>query len=226
MVQQVVRGPVVARGVRGPTWHRAPARRAAVAAVLATLLAALAAPLVAAPAAAHDQLVASDPADGAVLTAIPSQVTLTFSAEPLAGVGGAAVVVTGPDGASWSEGEPAVEGTTVTQALRPGMPTGAWTVAWRAPSSDGHVLEGTFGFTLDVPAAAPTAGPTTAPTGEPVTPTEAPSAEPAPEPSDAAATDEPDVEVDPLPWLWAGVVVVALGGLALAVALRRRGGGA
>lgn len=220
MVQQVVRGPVVARGVRGPTGHRAPARRAAVVAALATLAA-----LVAGPAAAHDQLVGSDPADGAVLTAAPTQITLTFSAEPLAAVGGAAVVVTGPDGASWSDGEPVVVGTTVTQALRPGMPAGAWSVAWRAPSSDGHVLDGTFAFTLDVPTPAPTAEPTAAPTDEPAAPAEQPLA-PTAEATPSAEADEPDVELEPLPWLVAGVVVVALAGLALAVGLRRRGGGA
>lgn len=176
---------------------------------------------IAAPAAAHDQLVGSDPADGSALATAPAAVVLTFSAEPLAAVGGAAVAVTGPDGASWSDGEPVVAGTTVTQALRSGMPAGAYAVTWRAPSSDGHVLDGTFAFTVEAePVATP--GAAAGPSAEP-TPTTTASTAPTP-----AATPGDDGDeapgTGPVPWLVGGIAVLAAAGVALAVVLRRRGG--
>ncbi|MBX9246085.1 copper resistance protein CopC [Actinotalea ferrariae] len=204
------------------------ASRTAVRAVTA-LVALVALFVVAGPAAAHDQLLGSDPADGAALTAAPTQVVLTFSAEPLA-IGGAAVVVTGPDGADWSDGAPVIAGTTVTQALRAGMPAGAYAVAWQAPSSDGHVLDGTFSFSLE---AAPAVEPTPAPS-----PSEAPT-EPAPEPTPTAtsgpaadddagtaAQDEAAEGSSAVPWIVAGLVVLVAAGVVLTVVLRRRGRGA
>ncbi len=105
------------------------------------------------PAAAHDVLVGTQPADGAVLDEAPTQVVLTFAAEQ-AGVG-AEVVVTGPDGSSWSDGAAVASGATVTQALAADLPDGAYTVAWRSVAQDGHPVTGTFGFTLDAPDADP-----------------------------------------------------------------------
>lgn len=113
------------------------------------------------PAAAHDVLVGTDPADGSVLDEAPAQVVLTFAAEQ-AGVG-AEVVVTGPDGASWSDGSPVVAGTTVTQALVDGLPDGAYVVAWRSVAQDGHPVTGAFTFTVDVPEADPSPEPSSVP---------------------------------------------------------------
>lgn len=135
----------------------------ALAAVLAAAVALLVLP--AAPAGAHDVLVGTDPADGAVLDAAPTQVVLTFSSAQ-AEVG-AEVLVTGPDGATWSQGAAVVAGTTVTQALAPGLPDGPYTVTWRSVAGDGHPVTGSFAFTLDVPdAPAPSPEPTATPPDE------------------------------------------------------------
>ena len=134
------------------------------------------------PARAHDGLLGSDPADGSVSATPPTQVVLTFSADQLAL--GSAVVVTGPDGVDRTSGAAVVSGATLTQALSEDLPAGVYAVAWRSVAGDGHPVEGTFSFTLDVPAgeappepdrseaATPTpTGAETGPAGEEVTPT-------------------------------------------------------
>ncbi|GEN78524.1 copper resistance CopC family protein [Actinotalea fermentans] len=190
------------------------------------LLAAGAALVTGSPASAHDVLVATDPADGATLTDAPTQVVLTFAAEQ-AGVG-AEVVVTGPDGASWSEGEATVSGVTVTQALRSGMPDGAYTVAWRSVAQDGHPVTGAFGFSLaagdeapagEDPAADDTSG-EDAPSDS--APTQAGS-EPSPEATLAAEQETSDRSGWGVwPAAWAALALVALA-TAVVVLVRRRG---
>ena len=116
--------------------------------------------LVAAPASAHDALVASTPADGETLTTVPTELTLSYSAE-IAQIG-ADVVVTDPAGTVVSQ-PLTVAGTDVVVPLATDLAPGVYAVAWRVTSSDGHPIDGTLAFTLDVPAAAsPTAEPTSA----------------------------------------------------------------
>ena len=159
----------------GPGHTTAPFRRTGgrVAAVAAVLLVSIG---WAAPALAHDALLGSEPADGALLTEAPSQIVLTFSAAQ-AGVG-SEVAVVGPDGAVWSDGPAQVSEAVVTQPLRPDMPEGVYTVTFRSVSGDGHPVSGAFTFSVDLPEAAvtetavtETAEPaTTAPDGAPVRP--------------------------------------------------------
>jgi methionine-rich copper-binding protein CopC len=95
-------------------------------------------------AAAHDVLVGSAPEAEATMETGPASVTLMFSDEPQ--TLGTEVVVSGPDGAAVSEGEPQVDGTAVRQSLRDGLPAGTYTVDWRVTSADGHPLSGTFAY--------------------------------------------------------------------------------
>ncbi len=115
-------------------------------------LAAVALLAVAAPAAAHDVLIGSDPADGASLASAPSQVALQFNSNPQPGF--ATVAVIGPDGSAWQTGEPRVEGANVTAGLRPLGPAGRYEVRYRVVSSDGHPIEGVVAFTLIAPGTA------------------------------------------------------------------------
>jgi methionine-rich copper-binding protein CopC len=132
-----------------------PATRSRAAALAAAVGAALVLTvLTAAPALAHDELLRSDPVDGAALSAVPTQVTLTF-AEPPETLG-LAVLVTGPSGDA-TDGPPVLNGSVVTQAVRPGSPGGSYTVAWRVTSDDGHPVSGTFGFTAQGPSPSPSA---------------------------------------------------------------------
>lgn len=136
-----------------PDPHRpVPVARRRVVTLVAALLVAWGL-LLAGPAAAHDQLVGSDPADGAVLDQAPPAVVLTFNADQLPV--GAAIVVRDPDGTDQADGAPVVDGRTVTQALQDGSPAGVHTVQWRSVSGDGHPIEGTFTFEVTSGAAPP-----------------------------------------------------------------------
>ena len=104
------------------------------------LLAAAATLGAAAPALAHDELVATAPvtdADGAL-----EGVTLTFSNSIIEV--GTEIVVTDGTGADVTDGEPVVSGPDVTQPLEAGLPEGDYDAAWRVVSSDGHPIEGAF----------------------------------------------------------------------------------
>ena len=120
--------------------------------LLAVALLAVAA---ATPAAAHTDLISSDPADGRTLSAPPEQVTLRFGEDILDG--GAKVVAKDDRGARVDLGPPEVAGPKVSVAWPQTAAAGTYTVAWRAVSDDGHPLEGTFAFTVQ--AASPSADP-------------------------------------------------------------------
>lgn len=148
---------------------------------------------------AHDALVATTPAAGATLTTAPAQAELEFSGPPQAL--GTQVVVTAPDGAVVSRGEPELRGSTVVQPLADGLPAGAYTVAWRVTSSDGHPLSGTSAFTV--------AG-NTAPTPD------------AAAPSEAAAARQVGSSSSGAGWVAAGAVAVVLAAGLVVLRARRR----
>lgn len=194
--------------------HSARLRRLA-AGLAAALLSLFALVATASPALAHDELTGTDPADGAVVDAVPDAVTLTFSRPLLADAGTAVVEVTDAAGEQIQDGAPVIDGATVTQAINaPVSADGAYQVAWKVVSTDGHPISGGFSFTVE--GAAPPA-PTATPTQSATTPPAAtPTATPAPAPS----------EDDSGPWPWAvvGVIGVAAAGavLYLLVAAARR----
>lgn len=113
------------------------------------------------PAVAHDVLIAGSPADGATVTAVPATVDLTFSNDLLPA--GAIVEVRDPSGVNRAIGAPTVAGASVSVAVDPAAPGGGYTVVWRVVSSDGHPIEGSYGFTVDAPAPTPTPTPTSEP---------------------------------------------------------------
>ena len=111
----------------------------------ALALAGAAAPLVvAAPAHAHATMVATSPEEGAVLDALPAQVSFAFS-EPMDPV--AYVVVTAPDGTALADGDPVVDGEIITQAVDDSG-DGTYLMAVKAVSQDGHPLTGRVEFVV------------------------------------------------------------------------------
>lgn len=195
-------------------------------------LAALAALLAwTAPAAAHDQLVGSDPPADAELATSPTSITLTFSADILDL--SSQIVVTDAAGEVVLDTPGTVAGPEVTAAIEQPFEAGAHLVTWRVVSSDGHPIDGTFGFTVleGPPAPEPTEEPTPespatteetfAP--EPTTPSETPSEDPAP----VAEATTPPAEPAGEPWpVVVGVLAAAAAVAALATILvRRRGRG-
>lgn len=130
---------------RSPSRHSPPSRLAAV--VVTFFLTAVVAMLgvwAADPAAAHDALVSSDPANGATVVTAPDRVTLTLD-EPALAIGTTLRVI-GPGGDVQSGG-PHLVNSTVTQELAPGIPAGGYRIAWRVTSVDGHPVSGELSFT-------------------------------------------------------------------------------
>jgi methionine-rich copper-binding protein CopC len=131
--------------------------RAAAGLIMAVGVTALVGLATAAPAWAHSRLQRTNPADGATLTAQVGEVTLTFNERVHGDF--TTVVVTGPGGVSYSDGHVQVIDDDVHQKVYP-LHSGAYTVAWRAISADGHPVEGQFHFTMALPAGQePSAGP-------------------------------------------------------------------
>ncbi|SEF20896.1 hypothetical protein SAMN05421837_101603 [Amycolatopsis pretoriensis] len=146
--------------------------------------------VLAGPATAHTDLASSSPAEGASLTAAPSEVKLTFE-EPVT-LPPEAIKVTGRDGTAWTVGTPTVAGAVVTAPVTPSGPAQAYTLTWKVIAKDGDNLTGTVHFTLAATAPATTSAPAPA--------TAAQAQAPAPA---AVATGIPG-------WIW---VVVAIAGL-------------
>ncbi|WP_344105799.1 copper resistance CopC family protein [Myceligenerans crystallogenes] len=120
-----------------------PAALIAIALLLAVLVGS-----VAPPAAAHDQLLSSSPADGAAIGSLPSEIELVLTATPLAA--GATLVLTTPDGRTLTAGTPEVDTArgAATFPVTGDGPPGTYTAAWHVVSSDGHPIEGTLKFTV------------------------------------------------------------------------------
>ena len=104
--------------------------------------------LTAPPASAHTVLTGSDPAADTALDAGPARVTATFNEDLQPTF--AALTVVGPDGNLWSQGDTVVTGPTASVGLRPLGPSGRYTVNYRVTSDDGHVVSGSWSFTVKV----------------------------------------------------------------------------
>lgn len=174
------------------TRHRLTLLLVTVAVAFATLFAP------AAPAIAHDELLSTDPADGATLDALPAQLTLTFSGTVSADLGGNQVMVTDGAGMSLADGDPVVTDNIMTQPLT-GDASGVVTVAWRIVSADGHPVTGQFAFTV-AEAGSASPGPQSTP---------APSATAFPTPRAAPAASQ---QASPVPWIVLGAAVIAAAG--------------
>jgi methionine-rich copper-binding protein CopC len=104
------------------------------------------------PAWAHNELVSAEPAAGAVLAAAPRTVTLRFLGELNPDF--TTVVVSDPARQRVPAAGPVIHGGTATLTLSRTPPNGVCTVAYRTVSVDGHVVQGSYTFTLAGPAAA------------------------------------------------------------------------
>jgi len=174
-------------------------------------------------AAAHSELVSSDPADGATLEAPPTTVTFTFN-EPLM-PDFVRFIATDPAGQTGDVPVSSVDGPTAVIAWPAGAPGGEWTVNYRVVSQDGHPIEGgiTFSYVAASPSASPssaTASPSSA-SASPVTPTTAAPTSAAPSPSTSPTADTSGSTSGLLiAAIAVGVIVIA--GVAIALVARRR----
>lgn len=209
-----------ARATPGPT----PTRRALpttrlLATLIAGLLAAVGVVLGAAPAQAHDAFTGSTPADKATVATTPDSVTIDFEEPPT--TIGLAVKVTGPTG-DVQDGSPRIVGSTVTQALLPAAPAGAYRIAWRITADDGHPVSGELTFTSSAPnARQATATPLTPATGS-GSGTAGATTSASSTPVATSPTSSTDSGTPVLPIVL--VVVIVLAGIVVALVMRRRRG--
>ncbi|MFY1692907.1 copper resistance protein CopC [Plantactinospora sp. WMMB782] len=133
-------------------WRSKSARwaRWAASTAFAGLLGLLAAAVPAAPAAAHAVLLGTDPADGAVLTSAPAEVTLTFNEPVTVRAGGVRLLDAAGD--ELSSDSRSVD-TKVLLAVPPELPGGTYIVAFRVVSADSHPISGGFTFAVGAPSA-------------------------------------------------------------------------
>lgn len=97
------------------------------------------------PAAAHAQLIGSDPGDGSTLDESPTQVELEFS-EPVRGDFTQVAVLDGNDH-QYEIGEPEIAENVVTQRVGD-LPEGEYRISYRVGSADGHPVTGLLTFTV------------------------------------------------------------------------------
>ncbi|MCU1525689.1 MAG: copper resistance protein CopC [Microbacteriaceae bacterium] len=109
----------------------------------------------AAPAQAHNYLVASTPAAGSVLTELPPEFSVTTN-DVLLNIGGNgagfALQVKDAAGLYYGDGCVAIDGPSISTAAALGAP-GTYTIVWQVISTDGHTVSDRFDFTWK-----PTAG--------------------------------------------------------------------
>ncbi len=102
-------------------------------------------------AAAHTDLTSSNPKNGATLKTPPSQVSLTFTEE----VKDPAYVVVSVGASKLKTSDPVIDGRTVSVDLGEAE-TGAYRVAYRVISVDGHPVSGVIKFNVAGSEASPT----------------------------------------------------------------------
>jgi copper transport protein len=109
--------------------------------------------LVPATASAHATLVATVPADGAVLAKAPTKIRVLFDDRVRVGSGNA--VVANTTGASVLDGAAHARGRTLILAVLPRLRDGDYSVRWAIVSDDGHLERGVLAFAVGAGRSAP-----------------------------------------------------------------------
>ncbi|GHH48681.1 copper resistance CopC family protein [Lentzea cavernae] len=160
-------------------------------ALIAFLFAGAAVLATAAPAAAHNALIGSDPKDKSSLEVGPSSITLTFDQDVQGGQGINAISVTDSNGGHYEvAGDPTIKDTAVSAKVNALGKAGEYKIGYRILSADGHPVSGELTFTL-----------TKDGTGTPTAPANA----------DAATGNSGSDDGLPV-WVWIVGAVVLLGG--------------
>lgn len=107
---------------------------------------------------AHIALRASEPAADATLRAAPAHIVLWFTMRPQTGF--SRVTLAGPGGEIALDAPVADSGNAIRAAVPGVLPPGSYTVRWQTASADGHVIRGSWAFTIADTAPGVTAGPT------------------------------------------------------------------
>ena len=102
------------------------------------------------PALAHDEVVSKSPTDGEVVSAGVIEIRLEFSGVPISLEDGSGneIEVTGPTGEIAYSGCLPIEGNFGILPIDLDE-SGSHSVSWRAVSSDGHPISGSFSFEVE-----------------------------------------------------------------------------
>lgn len=111
-----------------------------------------------APSTMHLRLTGSVPAKDSAVSTIPTELRLTYSLRPEVAFSG--ITLRGADSTAIKLGplQLASDGVTIVAPILQPLGVGQYRVEWRAASTDGHPVRGTFSFTIFAPASA-TGGP-------------------------------------------------------------------
>ena len=198
-----------------------PSRRAG--ARLVAVLVAASAALIAVPAHpawAHNTVIATTPAKGAIVTEQPDTISLETNDELLDVGDGSAIRVQGPDELYYGDGCTEVVGAIAQTHAELGTP-GEYTVTWQVVSADGHPISGTWSFDWQpaegVVLAEGSADPAVC-GGDAVVSTPGEVGADTEESTDAAAAPVPAEVL----WIGGGVLVAALAALVTWLVVRRR----
>jgi copper resistance protein C len=178
------------------------------------------------PAAAHNVLIGSDPADGATLQSAPTTVKLTFD-QPVQNFQPVMTVI-GPDGQRYESGSPQIDSTVVSTGVNALPVAGAYTIAYRIVSADGHPVQGEVHFSLADGAVAGSGSSSAGGSGDPAaTASAAVSAGDLTGPGTTGPTTAataPAASSTLSGWVWAAIAVAALLVAAAIVVILRRPG--
>lgn len=197
-------------------------------ALLAALYAGAALVLSAGPAAAHAELLSSDPANGATLATAPTKIRLTFGED----INPQFVqVALSSRGRAVDLAKPVVKGPVITAAVAGTMGGGDYVLAFRVVSQDGHPISETVTFSVAGPPSETTPTDTPAPvatdSASPSMP--APQTEPAPIPQPTPTYKTPQRQPttighpDHTPGIIVAIGLVLAGAVLAFVEHRRRG---
>lgn len=189
------------------------------ASLAAALLVGAATIIGASPAFGHASQVGSSPAADDVLSTSPSEVTVTFDSGLLDM--GAALVVRSQDGTSIVTGQPVIDDRSFSVTVDPSAPGGAYDVAYRVVSADGHTVEGSFTYTVEGTAEAAEPSSVAASSASPAAAAGEEASETAPAAAPPVTTsDAQESGGFPVGWIvGAGVIVIV--GVGAALLLRR-----
>jgi methionine-rich copper-binding protein CopC len=163
---------------------------------------------------AHSELETATPPDGAVLSAPPPEIVLTFSA-PL-NPSKSSITLRDPSGMQIATGGVDPDDDTVMRLTPPGLEPGTYEIRWTSVAEDGDLLRDTLHFELTepvTPTPTPTPSPSAARSAVPsLSPSPVASATLAPSPSPSGAGAPTATTTDVLlPILAAIAVIVLLG---------------
>ena len=96
----------------------------------------------------HNRLVRAEPGADSTVASSPSQVRLWFKEPPEAAV--SSIKLADAAGKPFPTGgvKTTEDKLSIAVAVTSPLPAGKYTVTWKTAGADGHVIRGTFGFTV------------------------------------------------------------------------------